>query len=266
MEPQKTSNVLPIAVIFGFALIALAIFFSGVGKKTVPLTSENNSAIEGRGQIANGKIRPVDQTDYIRGNPNAPIRIVEYSDYDCPYCKRFHSVMQQIMAEYGASGRVAWVFRQFPVQNTHPNAPYIAKAALCVGDLAGNQAFWQFSDRVFDSREETAFTNISQLGNLATDAGANDAAFKTCLNSDKFDKAIQDSIADGTKAGVDATPYSFILVGDQQVSIRGSESYPMVKSLIDNIIDQISGDAVDTNVPPAASTIKISPNASTTEE
>lgn len=95
-------------------------------------------------------IDPVTEDDYIRGNQDATVKIVEYSDFDCPYCAQFHQTMKQIVNDYDAS-EVAWVYRHFPIPQLHPDAPRKARASECVADLGGEDAFWTFADEIFAS-------------------------------------------------------------------------------------------------------------------
>lgn len=95
------------------------------------------------------KLRPLDATDHLIGSLDAPVVILEYSDLECPYCKRFHDTMNQIMAEYGKSGQVAWAYRHFPILSNHPDAAKVAEASECAAELGGNEAFWKFLDKVF---------------------------------------------------------------------------------------------------------------------
>src|SRR5690606_34807350 len=99
-----------------------------------------NNLNEGDASANLENIAPVTADDHIRGNPNAPLMIVEYSDFDCPYCKSFHVTMQKIIEEYGPSGKVAWVYRHLPLTSLHPSAAYIAETSECVAELGGNDA------------------------------------------------------------------------------------------------------------------------------
>ena len=179
MEPstsQTNSTTIPIAIFAGFAMIALAIYLtSGRSSGPEPTTGQTITASE-NGELKAGEMKPVDESDYILGNPNAQVLVVEYSDYDCPFCKQFHNTMHQIMDEYGVTGRVAWVYRQFPIGQLHPNAPKISEAALCVGDIGGNDAFWSFSDLIFDERDIDVPTNVTKLPEYAEAAGIERAA------------------------------------------------------------------------------------------
>ena len=124
---QRNPYALPAAIVFGFALVAAAIFFSGTSTQVGDSGAAAVGAADRNEQEpTTGPIRPIDEDDHIRGNPNAPIVIVEYSDFDCPFCKNFHSTMNQVMSSYGAEGNVAWVYRHFPLEQLHPSAPLIA--------------------------------------------------------------------------------------------------------------------------------------------
>ena len=85
-------------------------------------------------------------TDYVKGNKDARFTLIEYSDIDCPFCKRFHPTAQQLVDEY--NGQVSWVYRQFPLDQLHPNARVKAQGARCAGKLGGAEAFWKYLDDV----------------------------------------------------------------------------------------------------------------------
>ena len=229
---NKDSLAVPISIVIAAGLIAGAIYMNG-GK----VAPEKNIAVDNPAVTA-PQIVPVSDTDHIYGNPNADIMIVEYSDYDCPFCTQFHGTMKQIMAEYGPAGKVAWVFRHFPIVQRHPNAPKIAEASECVAELAGNDAFWKFSDQVFD-RNTDEFTDITQLPAFAKTAGVTDvAAFDTCLASGKYSKKVSDQLVEAQKAGGRGTPYPIIIAGDQSAALPGAVPYDQVKQALDSLMAQ----------------------------
>lgn len=96
-------------------------------------------------------INPVDEDDHIRGDLDAEIVLVEYSDFLCPFCGQFHDTMKQIVDTYEAD-QVAWVYRQFPIPQLHPEAPRYSQASECIADIEGNEAFWDYADEVFASQ------------------------------------------------------------------------------------------------------------------
>jgi protein-disulfide isomerase len=236
MQPQSTHSIaIPIAIVLGFGLIAAAIFFSGGSTVPTPVTNPNDTPTDTE---VTGTIRPVDETDFIKGNPNAPIMIVEYSDYDCPFCKAFHDTMNLIMDEYGATGNVAWVYRQFPILG--PSSVRSAEAAYCVGKLGGSSAYFAFSDAVFE-REAGSRTNMARLSDYANIAGVDVAAFESCLESGEMKARVEAALADGQAANVQGTPHSIVLVGDQQAVISGAQPYSVVRGIIETLLTQLEG-------------------------
>jgi len=107
--------------------------------------------LAGEGSTPNtqlASIPAVSAADHLRGNPDAKVILVEYSDFECPFCERFHPTMTQVMAEYG--DKIAWVYRNFPL-SFHPNAQKSAQAAECVSQLTDNQTYWQYVDALFQT-------------------------------------------------------------------------------------------------------------------
>jgi len=96
----------------------------------------------------NINVAPVGQDDYIFGNPEAEIKIVEFSDLECPFCKSFHVTLHQVVQEY--DGKVAWIYRHFPIDSRHPKADAEAVAVECAGKLGGNEMFWKYIDKLFE--------------------------------------------------------------------------------------------------------------------
>lgn len=109
--------------------------------------SHIDEAFEGKVQKLDIDFKPVGENEHILGNQNARIKIVEYSDTECPFCKTFHSTMHRIVDQN--SGEVAWVYRHFPIPQLHPNAEREAQATECVAEIAGNEVFWGYLDKIF---------------------------------------------------------------------------------------------------------------------
>jgi protein-disulfide isomerase len=239
-KPKITSGSslgIPIAIVLAAALIAGAIVFSGMQK-----SGSAQKIGAGEEQVtAEVEIAPVTDKDHIKGNPNAPIMIVEYSDFDCPFCKNFHETMNKIMADYGADGKVAWVFRQFPLEQLHPNAPATAAASECVASLGGNDAFWKFADMIYQDRTTNEPTNITKLPEYAEKAGVNKAKYNECVSAGTFTQKIADDVAAAVKTGARGTPYSILMVGDQQGIINGAQPYATVKKMVDTMVQQLGG-------------------------
>ena len=170
--------------------------------------------------------------DRVRGNKNAKVALIEYSDLECPYCKMFHPTMQQVMKEYG--DKVKWVYRDYPL-NFHQNAQKEAEAGWCINELGGNDAFWKFIDAIFErtTSNGTGFA-LDKLGPLAKEVGVDQTKFQKCLDSGKYTQKVQDQMAKGSEEGVTGTPGTIILAenGGTQL-IPGALPYESIKPMID---------------------------------
>lgn len=194
--------------------------------------TQPNQAQQPVAKAPSGKIKPVIDKDHIRGNINAKLTLVEYSDLECPFCKRFHPTMQDLMKTYG--DKIRWVYRHYPL-SFHQNAQKEAEATECVAELGGNDAFWNFVDKIFEKTTSNG-TGIAldQLGPLATEVGVKQSAFQSCLDSGRYTKLVQDEITDGTTGGVSGTPSTFIVdaSGKNQI-IVGAQPIESFKTAID---------------------------------
>ncbi len=246
-RPQAPRSALgvPMAIVFSALLIAGAIVYSGAGKQAgapIQVGNEKPGAQQVTGTM---EVAPVTDKDHIYGNPNAPIMIVEYSDFDCPFCKNFHESMQKIMETYGKDGKVAWVYRQFPLKQLHPNAPKVAAASECVASLGGNDAFWKFANLLISDRGVNEPSNLTKLPEYAVTAGVDKAKYTACVDAGTFDAKITEDVAAAMKAGAKGTPYSVMIVGDQQGVIDGAQPYEVVAQMVDTMLAQLSGQGAE---------------------
>jgi protein-disulfide isomerase len=236
---NRDSLAIPAAIVIAAALIAGAIYLKG------DTANQNNVAIPSPEDIAENntpEVPPISENDHVRGNPNADIVIIEYSDYDCPFCKNFHETMNQVMDTYGVDGRVAWVYRHFPIPRLHPNAVKIAEGSECVAELGGKDAFWTYSDLVYGERGVNDPTDMSRLPEFAAAAGVDEGEFELCLNSGKYTDQIMSDIQAAVDAGGQGTPHNVIVVGDQEGAINGAQPFDVMSQIIENLIAQIDGE------------------------
>jgi len=176
-----------------------------------------------------GPVKPVDKADHVRGNPDAVVSIIEYSDYECPFCKRVHPTLTQLLADY--DGKVNWVYRHYPL-GFHPNAKPAAKAGECVNELGGNDAFWAFTDKIFETQGEWAYEKYVE------ELGLDGQAFKDCFESGKYDDHIQQDFDEGSAAGVSGTPGNIVLNNKTQdaKSVSGAQPAANFKTAIDALL------------------------------
>ncbi len=234
MEPEIKKNNLsiPVAIVIAGALIAGAIYIAQRGdtRGGVPKSqeAENTASLE--------KMNPVTAADHIRGNPDAKVLIVEYSDTECPFCKRFHPTMQQVMNEYGKDGKVAWVYRHFPLDQLHPvKARKEAVASECATELGGNDSFWKYVDRFFELTPSNNQTDVNTvLPQITKEIGLDMEKFNTCLESGKYDKHIEENYQNAVATGGTGTPWSIVVAKNgKKYPLSGAQPYSAVKELIE---------------------------------
>jgi len=149
------------------------------------------------------------------GPEDAPITIVEFSDYQCPYCRRWHDeVYQPLLAAY--PGKIKLVYRNLPLTTIHPDALSAAEAAMCAGE---QNAYWQYHEKLFGSEA----LNTSVYMQYAQDLGLNTQSFETCITENKYQKDIQADSDFALNLGISSTPTFFInglaVVGAQPISV-----------------------------------------------
>ena len=175
--------------------------------------------------------------DHILGNPNAKVSVIEYSDFECPFCKRHYDTINQLVAKYKPD-QVNIVYRHFPL-SFHQNAQKEAEASECVAELGGNDAFWKFHNYIFEKTTSngTGFA-LDQLPVAAKAAGVDEAKFKTCLDSGKYAQLVQDEENEGVSVGVQGTPANFIVNNQtkETKSISGAVPLSNFQSVIDPML------------------------------
>ena len=147
-------------------------------------------------------------SDYIRGDAEAAYSLIEYSDYECPYCKRFHATADRFIR---SNPEVNWVYRHFPLDFHNPGAQKEAEAAECAGYVGGNEAFWNYSDEIYKrTRSNGKGFPISELLPLAAELGLDGDKFERCFNSGQFRDKVLAQYQNGQQSGVSGTPGNFL--------------------------------------------------------
>jgi protein-disulfide isomerase len=205
MQEQKNNFMIPASILLAGFLIAGGIYLSNKGNNPVPVNTNPT-------QNSDIVINPVSKTDHILGNPDAPVVIVEFSDTECPYCKMFQTTMQTVMNTYGKDGKVAWVYRYFPLDQLHSKSRNEAQAVECSSELGGSTAFWKYLDEVYSTTTSNDTLDPAKLPIIAKYAGLDVTKFNTCLASGKYANLIQADLEDGAKAGAQGTPYNVMIL------------------------------------------------------
>lgn len=239
-ETQSAVGV-PVAIVIAGALIAASIYFGGgkVGKGVdTAADAPTEAAVQPQdaGEVAGvtvGDFRPIDDTDHVRGPANAKVTIIEYSDIECPFCKRFHPTLKRVVDAY--PNDVRWVYRHFPLEQLHPNARGAALAAECAGEQG---KFWEMLDYMLEKVETGEELAESNLPTLAQKAGVPGAGqFKSCLTSKKYEARVDSDLQDAAVAGGQGTPYSVIIgPNGEKEALSGAQPYEAVKAAVEKLL------------------------------
>jgi protein-disulfide isomerase len=173
------------------------------------------------------------------GETNATVTLIEYSDYQCPYCARhYRVVMPTLVSEYIETGKLKYVMRENPIPALHRQAFNASLAALCAGD---QDKYWDMHNLLFDNQKTLTVDSMKSLGE---DLGLDTAAFNECLDSEKYKDRVNEDLASGAKLGVSGTP-GFVIgltdpddpdTADMKHFIRGAQSLDNFKSTIDGLL------------------------------
>lgn len=161
------------------------------------------------------------------GPQDAPVTILEFSDYQCPACRQGHEVVRKVREMYG--GQVRWIFKNFPLK-MHKDAERAAQASLCAAD---QNRFWDYQDVLFAYNKEDL--SDEKLEQFASDLGLVPASFKECLEKNKYKSKVEKDIEDARNAGIDRTP-TFVINGRVAPGAPGLEQF---KTMIDEELKKI---------------------------
>ena len=246
-ESSKSSLFERFTPVLLLATIVLAFFVGVLWTKVSNLEkggtagAANNNVAGDTAQAPNGKLTEdqaknvpqVSDKDHIKGSKDAEILLVEYSDFECPFCERFHPTAKQALDEY--KDKIAWVYRNFPLDSIHPRARPAANAAECVASLKGNDAYWKFADMIFSNQEK--YLTDAGLSEAAVASGVGGSDFDSCYKANKFDSVVTADQQGGETAGITGTPGSFIINKKGEMwLVPGAVSYESLKATIDEAL------------------------------
>jgi protein-disulfide isomerase len=186
---------------------------------------------------ADNVVLDIDKAPFM-GKKDAKVTLIEFSDFQCPFCGRHvRDTVPQLESEYIKTGKVKYVFKDFPLESIHKNAFGAAEAAECAGDQG---KYWEMHDKLFAN--QTALTT-DDLVKYAGELNLNKAKFEKCLSSGTFASKVRESVSEGQKAGVTGTPAFFLAINEGNDSsvktskrITGAQPYANFKAAIDDLL------------------------------
>ncbi len=225
---------IPISIIIAGSIMAGALYYSNLK------TKERVAIIDTAQKVAEGsasKMRPVTSEDHILGNPNADVIIVEYSDTECPFCKNFHTTLRRVMAEYGKDGKVAWVYRHFPIDSLHAKARKEAEATECANELGGSGKFWEYINLLYETTNSNDSLDPAELPKMAKTVGLDVTAFNKCLSSGKYKAKVEADYQDAINSGGQGTPHSILITRNgMKTPVEGAQPYENIKNILDAVL------------------------------
>lgn len=233
---ESDRYLIPASIVVAGVLVAAAVFYSNGG--SLPRPPGDN---EGKDAVAEKPvgIQPVTSEDHVLGNPEAPVKMIEFSDLECPFCKRVHPTLTEIMDEFGKDGRVAWVYRHFPLDGIHPKADKEAEASECAAELGGNGAFWRYISRIYEVTPSNNGLDTAKLPEVAAELGLDRAKFEACLASGKYAAKVEAHTQEAAAAGGNGTPYTVIVAKNGKTfPVSGAQSYAVFKETIEEALQE----------------------------
>ncbi len=238
---DQNPYLIPASILFASILIASSVVFYGKQVSNAPVVNPSAAAVRPAtppptfGSGASENVKKVTAEDHIRGSLDAPVKIIEFSDYECPFCKRVHPTLSKIAAEYADSGQVAWVYRHFPLDSLHPfKARNEALASECAAELGGNDAFWAFSDRIFEITPSNNQLDQALLPEIAEYIGLDRGKFEACMSENKYADHIESDYQDAVASGGSGTPFSIVVAPNGKTfPVSGAQPYTAFKSIIE---------------------------------
>jgi protein-disulfide isomerase len=193
--------------------------------------------VAGSIQQAGGVVNVSADDDAVLGNPDAPVTIIEFSDFQCPFCRKFYKeTLPQIKKDYILTGKAKLVYRDFPLVQIHPGATPAAEGAECAKEQG---KFWEMHDVIFDEQEKQGSGTIQftadDVKKWAAKLGLNTSKFNQCLDSEKYKQEVEKDIADGSAAGVTGTPAIFV----NGRLIVGAQPFAAFKVIIDEELKKL---------------------------
>jgi len=187
----------------------------------------------------NGIVQISLDDDPLLGDFNAPITIVEFGDFQCPFCKRFHQLtLPELKSNYIDKGIVNLVWKDFPIQSIHQNAVATSIAGECADDQG---VFWELHDRFFveQGNWQGLPTNIAinDFKRYASELGVDQTEFNSCLDSQRYLQEVLDDFSYGSRSGVTGTPAFFI--GNEKtgfIKITGAQPFSVFQSVIESLL------------------------------
>lgn len=227
----KLNAIFPIAAII--VVVAGAVAYMAYKDNYVP---PSESDFKKAHEPSLDAVTPAVARDHHLGDLGVPVQLVVFTDFECPYCRQFHTEdIPQLHEKYGEDINV--VYRNLPLPHRFAESRNEATAAECVSELAGESAYWAYVDRLFDSNPSSRTADQDQTQKLASELGINSKEFNSCVEMDKVGYRIDAEMHMASHAGITATPSIVVMIGGEKTIIVGSRPQTLM-STIDTMLTE----------------------------
>ncbi len=239
MEKANSFLTVPVSILLGSFIISISLLISGgIIKVGGAVPAQPTQQAPQASPENTGPVKVSLDDDPVLGDKNAPVTLIDFSDYECPFCKRhFDQVYSQIKKDYIDTGKVKMVYRDLPLPFHDPNATDQAIAANCARDQGGDAMYFRYHNEIFKRTISNKTFARENLPKIAADLGLNTANFESCLNSDKYKAEVKKDLDDAAKYGASGTPTFFIGKSTGQeidgTKIVGAQPYSVFKTIIE---------------------------------
>ncbi len=224
MESKNFELTTPTAVLGSGILIAIAILYVGMNPAPAAVVGDPNAL------PANVNIAAPSAQDHRYGSTQASVTLVEYSDFQCPFCATLHPTLKSLVDN--SDGQVAWVMRNYPLSSIHPEANPAANAAECIAEQLGGEGYFKYADAVFANQSKL---NPAYSRSLAQEFGANMTQYDSCVKSNKYQSKIDAQSNEAQQNGGSGTPFTVIVGGGKQVPVSGAVPLSVFQSVISQL-------------------------------
>jgi len=247
------SLMIPFAIVVAGLMIALALFFGTRNSSDKPSVSSDKTDVGEKTEESEvdendgTSTVSIDDDAYLGDKEKATVAIVEFTDYECPYCERHYAETHNLLIKnFIDTGKAILVIRDYPLNFHDPVATEEAMAAQCAFSLGGNEAYFEFHNLIYENSKLNGegVGGADKLAEFAGDIGVDVADFETCLEEEEFAEEIAKDLADGTKAGINGTPGFIIGKFDKDGNVKdgillaGAYPYESFKAAIEKKLEE----------------------------
>jgi len=240
MEKEERSVPLTKALTYGVAVIAIVVAGSFAYQKHFIETNMPALVKQAINDMTPNpdKVAPVTSADHLLGSIKAPIKLVVYTDLECPYCKTIHDSISELKNDYIKDGKMAVVYRNLPLDQLHTKARPEAIATECAAKLGGNEKYWSFVDKIFAATPSNDGLDLNLLSVFAADLGLDKEDFAACQKDEKIAQIIKKQEANGQEAGAQGTPYPIVILNDE---VKGVLPGALPADQMRKMVDELTG-------------------------